>query len=511
MILCKKTCEPRFETFTTFGKYKIVLLVFKFIKESFIYGVAQIFSKLFVFALIPFYVYYLGKEEYTNLIVLQMFYGFLNIFFLSLIPAVLLYFYRTKKQNLHRSLFTSWFYFQLLLACFFILLLFFVSNSFESFFLQKSTSSQDLDWSILLIGIQLLPFSIINTLYNHYRIIRKPLMVLALLMTETILVSASILLVLIYFHGGIIEILVCMLVGRIATVLVFLPSVSYFVNPAFYSFRVLKRMIFVAWPYFLIDVFTWLIISSDKLIGSLRLQDPTELVFLAIALQIVRPINIFAEIIRLALGPFLHSIQQSSLLKNTYQHIFNLTLFASFLFLTSLVLVTPVICSVFSDKSILGIIYVLPLMGFANVMLIAVNQFSINYNIAIRNKILLWVTLFGGILGISINYFFMPIIGFISSGYAQALTYLIIFYLLYYIGKKQIKLEIKLGMITQVCIVFGLYTWYIIERAYLLFEKEYVEFIVVSLLTIFLITLLFYIQNKWILDVFKKKLEKVNV
>jgi O-antigen/teichoic acid export membrane protein len=458
-----------------------------------------------VFALIPFYVYFLGKEEYTNLIVLQMFYGFLNIFFLSLIPAVLLYYYRTRQKKLIRSLFTSWFYFQLALALVFVVILSLFTNMLDGLLLEKETNSVELTWSVVLIGLQLLPFSIINTLYNHFRIIRKPLKVLALLLTETLVVSSSIVIVLVYFEGGIIEVLLCMLFGRITTVLLFLPSVCYFMNPTFFSSRVLKRLIFIAWPYFLIDVFTWLIISSDKLIGSIRLNDPTELVYLAIALQIVRPINIFAEIIRLALGPFLHSIQQSSLLKNTYQHIFNLTLYASFVFLTALVLVTPVICSVFSDKSILKIIYVLPLMGFANVMLIAVNQFSINYNIAIRNKILLWVTLLGGVLGMTINYILMPVIGYISSGYSQAATYLIIFYLLYAIGKRSIKLDIQLGMITQVFVVFGLYIWYVLQRGHLLFASEYLEFISISLLVITVISLLFFLQNKWIFKVFKKE------
>ena len=86
-----------------------------FAKETLIYGFANVFSRVFAMFLIPLYTGFLGKIDYSNLIMLQSVFTVMT-FLLALNSGVFYYYYEYEKIKYRKIVFTSWFYYQLIAA-----------------------------------------------------------------------------------------------------------------------------------------------------------------------------------------------------------------------------------------------------------------------------------------------------------------------------------------------------------------------------------------------------------
>ncbi len=90
-----------------------------FINETIVYGFANVFSRVFAMLLIPFYANYLGKIDYSNLVMLQSIFTILT-FLLALNSGVFFYYYEFENTKYRKIVFTSWFYYELVLSLFFV-------------------------------------------------------------------------------------------------------------------------------------------------------------------------------------------------------------------------------------------------------------------------------------------------------------------------------------------------------------------------------------------------------
>jgi O-antigen/teichoic acid export membrane protein len=460
------------------------------------YGVALIFSKIFILALIPLYANYLTRSDYSNLIILQTIFGFLT-FFLHLVPAVIFYYYRSLNEDFRKSIFTTWFYFQLGMSLVLILLLYSFSPLFSSLFLESTLSDEKLVYCLLLVGIQLIPFGVNNTVHNYFLIDRQAKKVLKLMVLETFIVCSFIAFSVLYLKSDLIGILLSQIFGRLIVSLFYIPTISLFLSVKLFSVKLLKRFLHVTWPMFVIDIFSWFIVGLDKIIGSIQLKDPSELVLLAIALQLMMPVNLITQIIDKTLSPFLHSIQQNLKLEEIYQRILDLSVYFSVIMVLMLTAVSPFLFQLFKDKNLMPIIYVLPLIGFANVLSIFVNQVTVNFNMNLKNVYVLYATIAGGLVGAFINYFFMPSGGFVISGYAQIVAFLTIALLLYIFGKKVAHLNVNLKNSAILLIPFSMLVIFLNYENNNIIHGQRFNLLIASFCCIILTSIIFIGRNKW--------------
>lgn len=446
-----------------------------FIGETLIYGLGNVFSRLFAMFLIPFYAKYLGKIDYSNIVMLQSLFTILT-FFLVLTSGVYFYYYEYDNAKYRKIVLSSWFYYELVISIILSLCLILLSPILTKFFIVNSINNIQVKWAIVLVGLQLFPYIINNTNITYFRIEREPKHVVLIVLLEAFLTLVFVFLSLSAFKLGIIGVLLAQISARTIVSISFFKYALLYVKIKNFSLKLLKKIFLYSWPFVISSIFTWIIISIDKFVGAQTLIDKTEVALLALAMQLTLPMTVLADMIRMALGPYVMSIRKEANSEKTYQQIFDLTMFAASISVIGIVLVSPLLVLILANSSYMLVLTIIPLMTLAKLFSLAANQFSISFNLVKKNIYILYAVILAGIVNTGIIYGFMQKFGFIVSGYSQIISYLIMAIFLYYFGRKiaNLKLNLKnsfylLGIliIYQVCLIF--INDLIINGSYLIF------------------------------------------
>lgn len=438
-----------------------------FIGETLIYGVANVFSRVFAMLLIPLYASYLGKVDYSNLIMLQSLFSILT-FLLGLNSGVFYYYYEYENEKYRRMVFSSWFYYEVVVAVLLIVGLIALSEPLSGLFVIDN-NQDEIQLAIGLLGFQFIPYLINNTNINLFRIDRNPKRVLMITLLEALFTLAIVGIGLHYFGFGIVEIIIAQFCARAIVALLHIKSITFYLSKAYYSFLLLKKLFAFSWPFFIISMFQWMIISVDKFIGAGVLADKTEVALLALAMQLSLPITVLADMIRMAIGPFVMSIRKDNDADRSYQNIFNLSVFVSLGVMVALIASTPWLVPLIADESYIRVIEVIPLIALANVISLVANQFAISFSLNKKNVYILYATIIAGTCGFLINYLFMSTGGFIVSGYSQITSYFLMAAFLFIVGRRIAKNKLNISVSIQllsVAISFILFVYFKLEDIY---------------------------------------------
>jgi len=475
-----------------------------FIGETIIYGFANVFSRVFAMLLIPFYATYLGKEDYSNLVMLQSVFTILT-FMLALNSGVFFYYYEYENPKYRKIVFTSWFYYELFLSIIFMLFLIAGSNFIKNLFIINSTNSYELIVSILLVGLQLIPYTFNNTNINLFRIDRKPKKVMVIVFFEALLTLIFVYFTLYIFHQGLIGVMLGQILARTVIALAFSRTAQFYINIRNYSFRLLKKIVVYTWPFFVISIFGWLITSMDKFIGTQTLSDKSDVALLSLAMQLVIPLTVLADMIRMAIGPFIMSIHKDKDAEDTYQQVFDLSIFASLVMVIALISATPLLTKILTNDGFQEVIFIVPLMAIASVISLAANQFSICFNLVKKNVYILYATVIAGIVGVIINYFFMSNYGYLVSGISQFISYMTMAIFLFFTGKKVANQNLKLKNSLILFIPFLIYLPFIYLNSSSLMVNNNLLLIGTGAITVLSLTLIYVkVQQLNIKALFKK-------
>jgi O-antigen/teichoic acid export membrane protein len=461
-----------------------------FIGETLVYGFANVFSRFFAMLLIPFYANYLGKFDYSNLVMLQSLFG-VATFLLGLNSGVFFYYYQYNNSKYKKIVFTSWFYYSFIISIFLFVFLYVGLDWTKSLFIITNENNSILGLAVLLMGIQLFPYSFNNTNINYFRIERKPKMVTIIVFAEALVTLVCVYVSLSILKLGLISVVVCQIIARSIVAILFYKTTMVYLNYKFFSSMLLRKMIAYSWPFFIISFFGWGITSVDKFIGVESLNDKTEIALLALSMQFVIPITIISDMIRMAIGPYVMSLYKDEDAHLQYQKIFDLCVFVSSVVLLLIVVCTPFLTLILTNKSFLPVIYIVPLMALANVFSIIANQFSVCFNLVKKNIYILYAYVLSGIVGIAINYFLMHKFGSIVSGYAQIASYLIMSAFLYYFGRRVAGLSISLRKSYLLMFIIIIYIAMVRWLSVQIMNEQYLPFIGISLLTAMAIVLLY--------------------
>jgi O-antigen/teichoic acid export membrane protein len=431
-----------------------------FIGETVVYGFANVFSRVFAMLLIPFYAKFLGKTDYSNLIMLQSIFSVLT-FLLALNSGVFFFYYKFYKKELKKRVYTTWFYYGIFTTAIILILLSLFSQNFIQFFVVTESNSSVLAYCVILIGFQLFPYVFTNTTINYYRVIREPKKAIGLVFVEALFTSIFVTSSLYIFNWGLVGVMLSQILSRSLSALIYHKRAAYFLSIKYFSFRILKKIFAYTWPFFIISVFGWAILSIDKFIGAKQLIDTSDIALLSLAMQLVIPITILADMVRMAIGPFVMSIHKENDAQETYQKVFDLSIFSSAIMVVLISTATPYLTLMLTDKSFLGVIYLVPLMALSNIFSMASNQFSISFGLKMKNIYILYASVIAGIIGILINYLLMAKFGFVVSAYSQVLSYVAMASFLYFFGTRKVNLKIQLKSGLIYISILLLYIWVI--------------------------------------------------
>jgi O-antigen/teichoic acid export membrane protein len=466
-----------------------------FIRETFVYGFGNVFSRLFAMFLIPLYARYLGKIDYSNLVMLQSTFTILT-FLTALNAGVFFYYYEYDNQKYRKIVLTSWFYYQLVVTILLSISLFFASPLLFRLFVVDSTNATTLQWSLVLVGVQLFPYIFNNTNINFFRIERKPKPAVVIVLLEACFTLVTVYLSLAVFELGLLGVLSAQIISRTVVTLFYVKIAKTYVLIQSFSKKLLHKIFMYAWPFILSSIFTWVIISIDKFIGAYALVNKEDVALLALSMQLVLPVSVLSDMIRMAVGPYVMSIRKESDAEKSYQQIFELTIFATALVIVGIVAVSPLLTLLLADATYINVIYVIPLMAFASIFSLAGNQFCISFSLIKKNIYILYGVMIAGIIGFFINTLFMHQYGFIVSGISQILSYAAMATFLYFFGRKVADLKIKLRNSFLLATILLLYIFVAYFLGARVADGDYFWFFSISILTGVLLTIIYLQQQK---------------
>jgi O-antigen/teichoic acid export membrane protein len=457
-----------------------------FIGETFIYGFANVFSRVFAMLLIPFYVANLGKIEYSNLVLVQSVFSILT-FILALNSGVFFYYYEWAKEKYRKMIFSSWFYYQIAIALFLGVILFLFAKPASNLLVITNENQESLITTVQLIGLLFIPYILNITNINLFRIDRKPKKVVLIVFFEALFTAVIVILGLSYFNFGIVEVIISQIVGRSIVSLFFIKTISTYFHWKYFSFKILRKLLHFSWPFFII---------SDKFIGADVLVDKEDMAILAFAFQITLPITILADMIRMAIGPFVMSIKSDKDADKTYQKVYDLSVFSGIIVLVFLIAFTPLITRILADSTYLKVIQVIPLIGLASILSLIANQFAISFSLVKKNVFILIATVIAGIIVTIINLTYMKSYGFVISGISQAISTFIMAGILFILGKKHTDLKIELKNSIIYLIVLGGYITSVYFYMDQILSSNYSHLIIVSSITLAILAFSFLFTQK---------------
>ena len=450
-----------------------------FIGETLIYGFANVFSRVFVMLLIPLYKD-LGKDVYANIIMLQMIFSVLA-FLLALNSGVFYYYYEYERERYRKLIFSSWFYYQIIAALLLLGGLFVFRETLSNLLIVTDSNRADLELAFVLLGVQFFPYIFNITNINLFRIQRKPRTVIIITLTEAALILGFIWIGIEFYNFGLIEIICSQIAARLMVALMFINTARLYLNIKNFSKSMLKRLLEFSWPFFIISAFSWAIISLDKFIGVDLLPNKDDIAILAFAMQLSIPIAILADMIRMAIGPFVMSIRKEEDANKSYQQVFDLSVFSGFGTLILLIIFSPLLINILADDTFLIVLEVLPLIGLASVISLIANQFAISFSLNKKNIYILLATVIGGILGFFVNFLFMADYGFIIAGISQIASYLLMAIILYFLGIRIAKLSMQLSMAFVMLAIICGYITFIYANIESIVNKEFLPMILVGI------------------------------
>lgn len=430
-----------------------------FLSETIFYGLAGVMSRFFAFFLIPIYIHVLGSSQYANIILLQLTFT-IGSYFYALNSGVFFYYYEWTREKLRRSIFSSWIYYQ-----FFIFILaavsFFVLQDFLKSLLDLRTFGDQKDAvaqkALLYTLLQFIPFLISNTYYNYCRIRLHAKSVMLATIGEATFTLLFTLVFLYHMHMSIEGVMLGQFCGRgvVSIIVLFNSGYRKFFIPAYASIKVAVKLFVYSWPYLLISIFTWVISSVDKFIGTQLLHSHTDVAHVSLANQIVLPVSIMVDVIRQAYGPYVMNIKHEKDSNQTYASLFSLIFFLAVVCSGVVIMLSPVLMRILANDSFFTCLKLVPLFAAAMVINITISQFGIGCNLKKKNGYIAIATMAGGVFGFFSNWWLQPLLGITATGISQVTSFLLTAFLVWYFSSRFLKVHYEVKWILLLSLIFS--------------------------------------------------------
>ena len=148
--------------------------------------------------------------------------------------------------------------------------------------------------------------------------------------------------------------------------------------------------------------------------------------------------TLFATAFRMGIEPFFFSHSGSENPQKTYAQITNYFVVLGSVILLSVVVFADVLKVLFvRDEAYWDAMKIVPLVVLASFFLGIYHNLSVWYKVTDKTRYGAFISVIGAIITIGINYFFIPLIGYMASAIATLLAYGTMMGLSYYFGKSR--------------------------------------------------------------------------
>lgn len=286
------------------------------------------------------------------------------------------------------------------------------------------------------------------------------------------------------FENKVHYIFISNLIASLITLLILLPL--YFRIGFHFNKKLWKQMLYYAFPVLIAGLAFSINEGVDKLILRYLLPENTadaEVGGYGACYKLGVFMTLFITAFKLGVEPFFFSQANKKDAKETYA---NITLYFSIfgaLILLFVVVYTDYLKYLLIPKeSYWEALWIVPIILLANLCLGIYHNLSVWYKITDRTKFGAYISVFGAIVTLALNFILIPFISYKGSAIATLAAYGSMMILSYYFGQKKYPIPYnlkKIGSYLGVSILFSFLSFYVFERNILIGSGLLLVFLVI--------------------------------
>ncbi|MDD5569538.1 MAG: polysaccharide biosynthesis C-terminal domain-containing protein [Bacteroidales bacterium] len=238
------------------------------------------------------------------------------------------------------------------------------------------------------------------------------------------------------------------LISSIATIIILLPDMIK-INFKF-DFSLWKKMMPYALPLLVVGLAGNVNETMDRILLKYLLPrniSMHELGIYGACYKISIMMTIFIQAFRFAAEPFFFSNSQKENAKNLYADVMKyFVIICSFIFLVITLYID--IVKYFIGEDYFSGLKIVPILLLANMFLGIYFNLSIWYKLTDKTKYGSYLSIFGAVITLVLNFIFIPVYGYMASAWATFLCYFSMMVVSYFIGQKYYKIPYNLIKIT---------------------------------------------------------------
>lgn len=385
------------------------------LKDSSVYGIGTVISKLFPFFLIPLYTRLLTLAEYGNVLLLLAISTILQIFIsLAMDNGIYRYYYDAEDEKFRKEIISSWMFMQLAISIVIIILGILFVNQIGDFFAPVANIKK----AIILAFITLPFISLINTVKHVYRINRNPLKSVFIDIGDLFIftVITSILLLNDY---GVLSPFIGMFTSKfiISIVAIIIEMYKYF-SFTYYSSALLRKVFIYSWP-FLPGILAWWVLSGIDRILIASIIDARHLAYYGVARNLIIPFTLFYQAIQTAFGPYAMSIKDTEDAKEVYSDLYESNLYFLGLLAGILAYFSPWLVKFIATDLYIPSLYVMPFLLLGSLASYSYGQFSIGLGLEQKTKYIALAIGVGSVVNVVLNILLIPTFGIVGASFTN--------------------------------------------------------------------------------------------
>jgi O-antigen/teichoic acid export membrane protein len=459
-------------------------------KDSFIYGIGNVATKIIGFILIPIYTNpkYLSVADFGVLSILDISVQVLvAILGFSLYQGFIRWFWEMKNQEERKQLFFSSFLSVALLSAIFgSVLLFFVSGLSQLFF---NTENYSYAFTLVIINailtaIQTVPNS--NIRYQH-----KSKLYTTINLTKFTLTLLFTLWFVIYLQRGITGIFEAQVIGNVFYFIISAPYIVKNISPVFHL-HIIKELFKYSLPLVLASISGILLTTIDRFMLN-SMGELEDVGIYSLGFKLGNAIKVFLVMsVQMALTPLMLKKINEEGNKRFYSKVLTYFSFVlMWLILGISMFSREAIELITKDPSYVKATYIVPIIATMVFFGMMKDTVMIGLHVYKKTKIIGIVITFAAILNLVLNIILIPYWGIFGAAGASLIAQLVFFITIYLFAQKSYRIPYEISKIIKIILVaFSLYA---LSNAN--FEWNLISTIIFKLFLVSLYPFLLYLLN----------------
>jgi O-antigen/teichoic acid export membrane protein len=470
----------------------------KFVKDTFIYGLAIVLPRLINFLLVRLHTDVLPNESYSENTEFYVVAAFFNVILTyGMETAFFRFFSKHKEKN--KVLSTA----MITIICstiFFGIVLFLFRDTISK------TLHINTNFYTILIAITLIDTLVVIP-FAYLRVTGRPIKFASIKLINVLVIVVLNVLFLSTTYG--LESLqnlflvstnveYIFIANLIASSIVLLLIAPYFFKAKWqFDSKILKQILNYGWP---IMVAGLAFVINENLDKWLLPQFEGEYINGAYSAcyKLAVFMTLFIQAFRMGAEPFFFNYSTEENAKEIYATILKYFTIVGALGLLIVTVYIDWIRPIFiNNESYLLALDIVPIVLLANLCLGIYHNLSIWYKLTDKTHYGMYISIIGAIITIGFNLIFIPKIGFMACAYATLLAYGIMMIISYIIGRKHypVPYEVKrIGLYLIISVAFSFITYYLFER----------DMLIGTVFLLLFLILIFYLERSELKQLLKR-------